>query len=230
MEETVSSCSCSFSVLRNSGSMSTVFFRSKAWMSRTESTETLERSAVTMGAEELMDLSLAVMRFTSASSTRSILLRIIRSAKATCSIASFSAPSGFSSSRCCSMCLASTRVTIPSRRKCSWTPSSTKKVCATGAGSAIPVVSIRMQSSLRFPAAMRPENLFSTTTRSWRTVQQMQPFIISTISSSICVFVFLAMSASSMPTSPNSFSMIAIFLPWLLVRMWFNRVVFPLPR
>mmetsp|Transcript_2731 Transcript_2731/g.10711 ORF Transcript_2731/g.10711 Transcript_2731/m.10711 type:complete len:214 (-) Transcript_2731:802-1443(-) len=213
MEETVSSCSCSLSVLRNSGSMSTVFFRSNAWMSRTESTETLDFSAVMMGAEELMDLSLAVMRSTSALSTRSILLRIMRSAKATCSTASFSAPSGFSSSRCCSMCLASTRVTMPSRRKCSWTLSSTKKVCATGAGSAIPVVSMRMQSNLSLPDAMRPANLFSTTTRSWRTVQQMQPFIISTISSSICSFVFLAMSASSIPTSPNSFSIIAIFLP-----------------
>lgn len=35
---------------------------------------------------------------------------------ATCSIASFSTPSSLTSSRCCSMCLASTSVTMPSRR------------------------------------------------------------------------------------------------------------------
>ena len=37
-------------------------------------------------------------------------------------------------------------------------------------------------------------------------------------------------SASSTPTSPNSFSMIAIFLPWLAVKMWLSRVVLPEPR
>jgi len=33
-----------------------------------------------------------------------------------------------------------------------------------------------------------------------------------------------------MPTSPNSFSMTAIFLPWFPVRMWLTRVVLPAPR
>ena len=81
-----------------------------------------------IGANLLSSRSRASMRPRSASSlTRSVLLRSSRSAKATCSMASFSAPSGFSSSRCCSMCFASTRVTMPSRRQKSLTASSTKK-------------------------------------------------------------------------------------------------------
>ena len=70
----------------------------------------------------------------SASSTRSILLRRTRSAKASCSTASFSTPSGLSSSRCCTRCLASTTVRMASRRSLAWSSSCTKKVCATGAG------------------------------------------------------------------------------------------------
>jgi hypothetical protein len=34
----------------------------------------------------------------------------------------------------------------------------------------------------------------------------------------------------SMSISPNSFSMTTIFFPWSCVKMWFNNVVFPLPR
>jgi hypothetical protein len=34
----------------------------------------------------------------------------------------------------------------------------------------------------------------------------------------------------SMSISPNSFSMTTIFFPWFCVKMWFNNVVFPLPR
>ena len=60
------------------------------------------------------------MRFSTVSSscslTRSILLRRTRSAKASCSTASFSTPSGLSSSMCCTRCLASTTVRIASRR------------------------------------------------------------------------------------------------------------------
>eukprot|EP00968_Pinguiococcus_pyrenoidosus_P000279 scaffold14_cov279-Pinguiococcus_pyrenoidosus.AAC.2 len=33
-----------------------------------------------------------------------------------------------------------------------------------------------------------------------------------------------------MPTAPNSFSITAIRLPCIAVKMWFNRVVLPLPR
>merc|ERR1712136_594418 len=46
-------------------------------------------------------------------SSKSHLFRIILSAKANCSTDSFSAPSGFSSSRCDSTCAASTTVIIP---------------------------------------------------------------------------------------------------------------------
>mmetsp|Transcript_25251 Transcript_25251/g.58886 ORF Transcript_25251/g.58886 Transcript_25251/m.58886 type:complete len:257 (+) Transcript_25251:596-1366(+) len=214
---TVWSCMCSPSVLRNSGSISSVRLRSKPLMLRTQSGETLERVQRMIGANWLMLFSRASTRTRSSSVTRSVLFSSIRSANATCSTASFSAPSGFSSSRCCSMCFASTSVTMPSSRANACTSSSTKKVCATGAGSAIPVVSITMPSSLRTPAAMRFASFLSTTIRSWRTVQQMHPFIISMISSSACIFVFFASSASSIATSPNSFSITASFLPCVAV-------------
>ena len=38
------------------------------------------------------------------------------------------------------------------------------------------------------------------------------------------------MSLSSIEVSPNSFSMMAIFLPCVAVRMWLSRVVLPEPR
>mmetsp|Transcript_3402 Transcript_3402/g.8321 ORF Transcript_3402/g.8321 Transcript_3402/m.8321 type:complete len:218 (+) Transcript_3402:503-1156(+) len=183
-----------------------------------------------MGANLLMALNLSSTFFSSASSgTKSHLFSINLSAKATCSTASFSAPSGFSSSRCCTTCFASTSVIIPSSVQNSFTSSSTKNVCATGAGSANPVVSMTMASNLR-PFSLRLASFFRTSTRSWRTVQQMQPFIISMTSSSVSVFSFGFINASSMPTSPNSFSITAIFLPCCAVRMWFNNVVLPEPR
>ena len=33
-----------------------------------------------------------------------------------------------------------------------------------------------------------------------------------------------------MPTTPKKFLMMAMFLPWVAVRMWFSSGVFPLPR
>mmetsp|Transcript_2298 Transcript_2298/g.3616 ORF Transcript_2298/g.3616 Transcript_2298/m.3616 type:complete len:202 (-) Transcript_2298:377-982(-) len=187
---TLSSCSCSPSVLRNSGSISSVFSRSKPLMFRTLSTETFDCWQRWMGASLLMARILFSTRSRSSSVTTSILLRRSLSANAICSTASFSAPSFFSSSRCCSICLASTRVTMPSRRENLLTSSSTKNVCATGAGSAIPVVSITIPSRCKVLSSTRFLSLFRTTIRSWRTVQQMQPFIISMISSSLCTFVF----------------------------------------
>mmetsp|Transcript_41234 Transcript_41234/g.131023 ORF Transcript_41234/g.131023 Transcript_41234/m.131023 type:complete len:217 (+) Transcript_41234:503-1153(+) len=163
------------------------------------------------------------------SSARSHLFRRMRSANATCSTASFSTPSGFSSSRWAMMCLASTTVRMPSRIKCFCTYSSAKKVWATGAGSARPVVSTitpsRSLPVLRefFIIFLRPAM------RSPRTVQQMQPLFISTMFSSV-VRGPASRSSSSMPTSPNSFSMTAMRLPWFSFRMRFSNVVFPLPR
>ena len=42
--------------------------------------------------------------------------------------------------------------------------------------------------------------------------------------------LFFAMSLSSIEVSPNSFSMMAIFLPCVAVRMWLSSVVLPEPR
>ena len=96
-----------------------------------------------------------------------------------------------------------------------------KKVCATGAGSARPVVSTMMASNLPLrrisPSMMR--------TRSPRTVQQMQPLFISNTSSSA-----FTTSSLSMPISPNSLTMTANFLPCGSDRMRFESVVLPAPR
>jgi hypothetical protein len=94
----------------------------------------------------------------------------------------------------------------------------------------MPVVSITIPSSFKVPACTRFASLSNTTTKSWRTVQQMQPFIISMISSSACIRVFFLRRSSSMPTSPNSFSITASFLPCCCVRMWLSNVVFPDPK
>mmetsp|Transcript_150097 Transcript_150097/g.418194 ORF Transcript_150097/g.418194 Transcript_150097/m.418194 type:complete len:238 (-) Transcript_150097:348-1061(-) len=164
-----------------------------------------------------------------ASSTRSHLFKRIRSANATCSTASFSTPSGFSSSRCAMMCLASTTVRMPSKAMFFCTKSSAKKVWATGAGSARPVVSIST------PSRSLPDfDTFLTiflrpAIRSPRTVQQMQPLFISTMFSSV-VRGPVSRSSSSMPTSPNSFSMTAMRFPWFSFRIRFSKVVLPLPR
>mmetsp|Transcript_31446 Transcript_31446/g.98547 ORF Transcript_31446/g.98547 Transcript_31446/m.98547 type:complete len:227 (+) Transcript_31446:102-782(+) len=221
---TEASCACSPSVDRNSGSISRVRSRSKPRMSRREPTSTAACSQRWIGAKRLMARSRASTRPRSASLTRSTLLSSSRSAKATCSTASFSAPSGFSSSRCCSMCFASTSVTIASSRACSLMDSSMKKVCATGPGSASPVVSITTASS----RSRRLKSLERMRMRSPRTVQQMQPLFISKMSSDVSYRCWT--SASSTPTSPNSFSITAILLPWLAVRMWLSRVVLPEPK
>src|SRR5688572_25181462 len=61
--------------------------------------------------------------------------------------------------------------------------------------------------------------------RSPRTVQQMQPLLVSNSSSSAPIT-----SSLSTPTSPNSFSMTAMRLPCFSDRMRFSSVVFPEPR
>mmetsp|Transcript_7256 Transcript_7256/g.11842 ORF Transcript_7256/g.11842 Transcript_7256/m.11842 type:complete len:234 (+) Transcript_7256:533-1234(+) len=185
-------------------------------------------------ARRIWTLSLmARIRFSTSTSsssfTRSVLFRMMRSAKAICSTASFSTPSGFSSSRCWMMCFASTRVRIPSRTNFCWTKSSAKNVCATGAGSAKPVVSITTQSNgLSFFCAFLT-SFFNPAIRSPRTVQQIQPLFISTRFSSLRIGAD-SIRASSMPTSPNSFSITAIRFPWFSFKIRFSNVVFPEPR
>src|SRR5687767_12359383 len=61
--------------------------------------------------------------------------------------------------------------------------------------------------------------------RSPRTVQQMQPLLVSNSSSSAPIT-----SWWSTPTSPNSFSMTAMRLPCFSLRMRFRSVVLPEPR
>ena len=65
--------------------------------------------------------------------------------------------------------------------------------------------------------------------RSWRTVQHTQPLSITTMSSSASEPARVAMSASSMPIAPNSFSITAMRLPWSAVRMRLISVVLPEP-
>ena len=138
------------------------------------------------------------------------MLRSTRSANASCSTASFSTPSGFSSSSRISKCFASHTAVMQSSEYRLLMPSLMKNVCATGAGSARPVVSMMTPSNLvTFVASLR-----SVSTRSLRTVQQRQPFITSMISSSIFSLICVLMIFSSMPTSPNSFSMMANRMPW----------------
>mmetsp|Transcript_9361 Transcript_9361/g.24199 ORF Transcript_9361/g.24199 Transcript_9361/m.24199 type:complete len:278 (+) Transcript_9361:279-1112(+) len=200
------SCSCSESS-RKEGSIPRMRSRSNACTPSTASMPTAALVQRMMGAYLLSVRSRASTRPSSSSSTRSILLSSSRSAKTTCSTASFSAPSGFSSSRCCTTCFASTSVMMPSRRAYSFIDSSMKKVCATGAGSAIPVVSMIIPSSF----SLRLRSLLRMRIRSPRTVQHMHPLFISKISSLVSKRFFT--SASSTPTSPNSFSITASFFP-----------------
>mmetsp|Transcript_6917 Transcript_6917/g.20219 ORF Transcript_6917/g.20219 Transcript_6917/m.20219 type:complete len:223 (-) Transcript_6917:61-729(-) len=182
-----------------------------------------------MGALGLMSL----MRFStflssSSSSTKSTLFSRTMSANASCSWASFSTPSGFSSSSLRMRCLASTTVTMASSSYSFSISGSIRKVCATGAGSAKPVVSMITPSNL----AILVWSLLRASTRSPLTVQQMHPFITSITSSSM---FSLSLSSpprifSSIPTSPNSFSMMANLNPWFSESKWFSKVVFPDPR
>ncbi len=151
-----------------------------------------------MRAKRLILRMLASTASSSAALTRSVLFSTITSAKAICASAS-----ALSASRA-GRFLASTTVTIASSRVRARTPSSTKKVCATGAGLASPVVSMMMPSNLprRFirPPTMR--------IRSPRTVQQMQPLFISNTSSSVSTTRSL-----STPSSPNSLITTAYLRP-----------------
>mmetsp|Transcript_4574 Transcript_4574/g.15773 ORF Transcript_4574/g.15773 Transcript_4574/m.15773 type:complete len:200 (-) Transcript_4574:332-931(-) len=142
--ETVLSCWCSPSTSRKASSISRTRPRSKAPIPSTSSKGARENCVSITAAYLLISRTRATTAAFSASSTKSILLSRIRSAKATCSTDSFSTPSGFSSFRCSTMCFASTTVRMPSSRIESLISSSTKKVWATGAGSARPVVSIRI--------------------------------------------------------------------------------------
>mmetsp|Transcript_14795 Transcript_14795/g.40553 ORF Transcript_14795/g.40553 Transcript_14795/m.40553 type:complete len:240 (+) Transcript_14795:603-1322(+) len=201
----------------------------KALMPMMKSMSTTEFCVRLSAAVLLMTRSSPMTSSSSSGETKSVLLSNIRSANATCSTASLTTPSGFSSRRCPKTCFASTTVRIPSRAMLACTKSSAKKVCATGAGSAKPVVSMRMPSK-GFPLpVVCLWSFFRPAMRSSRTVQQTQPLFISMTFSSVRLFRPFK-SLSSMPTSPNSFSITPIRLPCCSCRMWFMSVVLPAPR
>ena len=89
----------------------------------------------------------------------------------------------------------------------------------------MPVVSMITRSNLSAPELRLSFRSPRILIRSPRTVQQMQPLFISTICSSL-----FSMISLSTPTSPNSFSITAIFLPWSSLRMRLSSVVLPAPR
>src|SRR5258705_3161792 len=125
-------------------------------------------------------------------------------------------------SRLRSKLTASTTVTNASSRVLALTSGATKKVDATGAGSARPVVSIRIASSLPMRSWIRP----SVSIRSPRTVQHRQPLLNSINCSSSSPKI----SWPSMPISPNSLTMTATVRPCRWLRMVLTSVVFPDPR
>mmetsp|Transcript_103629 Transcript_103629/g.206019 ORF Transcript_103629/g.206019 Transcript_103629/m.206019 type:complete len:200 (-) Transcript_103629:468-1067(-) len=149
--------------------------------------------------------------------TRSNLFRIILSANATCWYASLTLPSSTSSSSLPRMCFESTIEITASKRSSSVIAGSDMKVRTIGTGSAMPVVSI-MMPSIWLPRLISFMISISPLSKSPRIVQHMQPLSITTIFSASDSFSFFS-SASSMDISPNSFSMIAIFLSFCSCRM-----------
>ena len=100
IEVTRWSCSCSASISRNSGSISSVLFKSNEPILIKFFGSITPCSVLNIGANPLIDLICFSTFRSSFSSTRSVLFSRILSAKAICSTDSFSMPSGFSSSTC----------------------------------------------------------------------------------------------------------------------------------
>mmetsp|Transcript_47718 Transcript_47718/g.116156 ORF Transcript_47718/g.116156 Transcript_47718/m.116156 type:complete len:284 (+) Transcript_47718:345-1196(+) len=197
----------------SSSTMCEMFSREKEPIPRSSSRFTREFWHSMILAVTLMDRrSFRTLDFSSGV-TRSILLSRILSAKATCCTASLTTPSARTSSRCCLMCLESTRHRIASMRNAIPTSGRELNVKATGAGSAMPVVSMMTASYFSF---LR-ERVWNALTRSPLTVQHTHPLSIEITSSLACRLSVTRLL--SMLTSPNSFSMTAIFLPCLSCRM-----------
>mmetsp|Transcript_6773 Transcript_6773/g.17279 ORF Transcript_6773/g.17279 Transcript_6773/m.17279 type:complete len:200 (+) Transcript_6773:143-742(+) len=142
--------------------------------------------------------------------TRSCLFSSNLSQNATCWYASLTLPSSTLSSRRPRMFLASATVTTPSRRSSFEISGDVMNVRTMGTGSAMPVVSIMMASILApfltsSKICLRPES------KSPRTVQHMHPLSMTMIFSASASLSCLS-NASSIEISPNSFSMIAIFI------------------
>ena len=101
-----------------------------------------------------------------------------------------------------------------------------KKVCATGPGSAMPVVSMMTRSKSTSPLRRFSARSCSVARRSSRMVQQTQPLLIWMI----CSCVSATRISLSMFSSPNSFSITAIFWPCVSVSTRLSSVVLPEPR
>ena len=167
---TRSSCMCSPSSSKKSGSNSRTRSNSKAWMFNNSfgSTCPCLHRVIDMAGLIFFN-SVSILTNSCSSGTRSILFNKTLSAKATCSTLSFSTPSGLTSSNRSMICFASTTVMTESNEYIDLMVSSTKKVWTTGAGSANPVVSIITPSK----RLTRSYKLFKATTKSPRTVQQL---------------------------------------------------------
>mmetsp|Transcript_6165 Transcript_6165/g.11636 ORF Transcript_6165/g.11636 Transcript_6165/m.11636 type:complete len:232 (-) Transcript_6165:842-1537(-) len=213
-EETEASCWVSLSKSTNSFPVSRMRSREKPFMPMTSFRSTFEYFVSIIFAPLFNWRICFFTPSTSFSSTRSVLFRRMTSANATCSTASL-VPFFFSLIRF-TIHLQSTTVTMPSIRKALETSSSAKKVCATGAGAAIPVVSM-MTPSRCLPFAIMPAIFLRVWMRSTRTVQQMHPFCIRWISS---LSLNLSVTSwSSTPMHPNSFSITAYFFSLCSFRM-----------
>mmetsp|Transcript_24297 Transcript_24297/g.26832 ORF Transcript_24297/g.26832 Transcript_24297/m.26832 type:complete len:227 (+) Transcript_24297:561-1241(+) len=204
-EDTDSSCLCSWSSSKNSGSKSKTRFRSKANKFKSSLQSMLPYFVSVVVAVGFNFLISFLIFSISSAFDKSILFKRTLSAKHTCSTASFSTPSAFFSAKRSKMYLASTTVMTLSRRYFALISLSTKNVWTTGAGSANPVVSIRIPSNF----STRLWSFLRVSTKSPRTVQQMHPFITSITSS----FTSSLRILSSTPTSPNSFWIMANFIP-----------------
>ena len=200
--------------------MSSLALRLKPRRSNTSLIGTSPKCTTRCGARGFMCLRRCCSACSASASTRSALLMKIWSAKPTWRCASTRLFS------CSGACLASTRVTMASSRKASAISSSMKKVCATGPGSATPVVSITTRSKSSSPLRFLAARSASVARKSSRMVQQMQPLLIWMI----CSCWSLTRMSLSMFSSPNSFSITAIFCPCASVSTRLSKVVLPDPR
>mmetsp|Transcript_4466 Transcript_4466/g.13369 ORF Transcript_4466/g.13369 Transcript_4466/m.13369 type:complete len:267 (+) Transcript_4466:329-1129(+) len=189
---------------RSCGSSSRVLSSEKDIWFRMSPRSTRDRSVSIMIALLLIDRISSRSAASSSFDTRSSLFSTMRSEKATCCTASLTLSSGLISRRWLTTFFESTMHTTESMRKLSWIIASELKVMMIGAGSARPVVSSRME----WKSFRRGIKLLSARTRSPRTEQQTHPLSMDTTSS--LAAMFSCTSPSSIFTSPNSFSMMAI--------------------
>mmetsp|Transcript_22663 Transcript_22663/g.68007 ORF Transcript_22663/g.68007 Transcript_22663/m.68007 type:complete len:234 (-) Transcript_22663:278-979(-) len=198
---------------KSTGSILVTVSMLKDWMPMIFVRSTRDRSVSMTSANWLMARRRLRMTPSSSGVTRSTLFRRILSENATCCCASFTAPSGFSSSKCAAMCLADARQTTASMAKLSSIHWFDLSVAMMGAGSARPVVSSMTASNCWRFSTREP----SVRTRSPRMEQQAQPLSIWIRSS--LEAMFSETSFSSMFISPNSFSITQMRLSRCSVRM-----------